>query len=308
MSLADLVQKVHGQSKLSALIDQFLEQSPGDYREPGWHPSEFCGMCPRKFILNRLVGPEKSKKPSPSLQRIFDVGTALHAWYQNRYLGPMGILWGKWRCEKCGYITWGYMPSSVSCGGCGQKPLWDYREVPVKANLPGRVGHPIVGHSDGIVKIGTKHFLFEFKTINDGGFTWQKKAKDAHVAQARIYAELVRQGHVRFDEKHKGAVEVPKLHGIMIVYANKNGSPSGNPVEREYLIEFDEEFSRSQLKKPYIVEIAIRNQKLPDRMSECVSSLKKPAKLCPMNSYCFGGKNFKQLAEMSGRCLTTAIP
>lgn len=306
MALIDILQKVHGQAKLSVLIDKFIENSPGDYREPGWHPSEFCGMCPRKFILNSLFGPEPTR-PHPGLQRIFDVGTSLHSWYQNNYLGPMGILWGKWRCQKCNYTTWGYMPQRDSCGGCKEKPLWDYAEIPVKANLPDNVGHPIVGHSDGIISLGVKNFLFEFKTINDNGFTWLKQARDGHVRQARIYAELIRQGHVRFGWEHKGKVDVPKLHGIIIVYANKNGRPDGSPTEREFFVEFDEEASRKELKKPYIVETAIRKKELPPRQEACVSVLKKPAKICPMGSYCFGGKTFEQLEEMSGKCLTTAI-
>jgi hypothetical protein len=306
MALVDILQKVHGNAKLGVMIDQFLDASPGDYREPGWHPSEFCGICPRLFILNRLFGKPKQRH-NAGLQRIFDVGTALHSWYQNRYLGPMGILWGKWVCLKCGHITWGYMPKEELCPGCRLPSLWDYREVPVKANLPDGLGSPIVGHSDGIIKMGALHYLFEFKTINENGFTWLKGAKDAHIAQARIYAELVRQGCIRFGS-FKGKVSAPKISGIIIVYACKNGRADGSPVEREFFIDLDEDAARAELKRPFIVEKAIADKELPERIPECVSLLKKPAKTCPMSSYCFGGKTFKQLEEMSGKCLTTAIP
>ena len=289
MALGDIIRKVHGDQNLSAMIDQFLLSPEYEsYREPGWHPSEFCGMCPRAHVLSKLLK-EKKEPFEAGLLRIFDVGSALHYWYQNFYFARMGILWGKWKCLRCDHIYWGKSPKK-GCPTCGDKAIWDYQEVPVRASLPGGFENQIVGHSDGIILIGKLWYLLEIKSINDNGFTWQKKVKEAHEKQAQIYAELIRQGFVDFGGAEK--IEIPRIHKILIFYVNKN-----NSKERQYLIDPDPSLARVELEKPHVVEVAIKNKELPSRREECVSMMRKPAKNCPMCSYCFGGKSWTQLEK-----------
>lgn len=290
MALSDIIRKVHGNQDLSAMIDQFLT-SPNykDEREPGWHPSEFCGMCPRLYVLGKLLK-VKSEPFEPSLLRIFDVGSAIHHWYQNKYFGPMGLLWGKWVCLRCDKSSWGFMRDAEKGCDCGDKRVLEYLEVPVKASLPGGFSTPIVGHSDGLLKIGTFWYLLEIKSINDNGFTWMKQARDSHVKQAGIYCELIRQGMIRFGSHEK--IEIPQIRQIIILYVNKNRS-----VERQYNIDPDPDAARKELEKPYLVERAFKNKELPARREECVNMMKKPAKDCALCSYCFGGKSWNLLAS-----------
>lgn len=56
--------------------------------------------------------------PPPSLQKIFDVGTAAHSWWQNKYLGPARVLYGSWRCTRCRGTYTGFMSNSP-CNYCG---------------------------------------------------------------------------------------------------------------------------------------------------------------------------------------------
>ena len=297
MALADLIDKVHRDQELSALIDMHVakEDRNDTSRAPGWHPSEFCGSCARRHVLARLVG-QRSEAFEPSLLKIFAMGHAIHYWYQNKYFGPMGILWGKWQCLRCDAIHWGLMPTDPECFRCKQSSRWDYREVPVRASLPDGFEAPIVGHSDGIIFLNRKWWLLEIKSINDGGFTWQKQAKESHVAQARIYGELIQQGHVDFACDNEYVTyrkpNIPRLSGIVLLYVNKN-----NSRERIYNIDLDPEASRRELKRPYLIETAFRDKELPKREEACVSLNKKPAKNCPVVSYCFGGLSWDQLTR-----------
>ena len=293
MALKDLIEKVHKEEKVSAMILNYVASRKGDHREPGWHPSEFVGMCPRLRVL-QLLTKTKGEPFEPSLLKIFDTGTAMHSWYQNEYFAKMGMLWGKWRCLRCDNIQWGYTQTSCNNSECptnfnGLDDAWVYEEVPVRAKLPSPAIHDIVGHSDGIIRLSpSKHYLLEIKTINDRGFTWQKEAQEKHVQQARVYAELVQQKMVEIPPHLKKTI--PALSGILMLYINKN-----NSVDKEYLLDLDSEYSRNELKRPMLVEEAMHREVLPCRLEECTNMLKNPAKKCPLVSYCFGGKTFKQL-------------
>jgi len=153
----------------------------------------------------------------------------------------------------------------------------------------------IVGHSDGISKVQGRWYLLEIKTILEDGFTWQKKAAPKHVKQAQVYGELVRQGKVQFGD-YKGVRDIPEIMGIIILYINKNRS-----IEREYKLEFDQDGARAEIKKPYLVETAHMNKEFPARCPECTNMLQKPAKQCPMVTYCFGGKSWDQLAGQNSK-------
>jgi len=296
MGLGDLIRKVHSNESVSAAIDHFLmkQEATPKKRAFGWHPSEFVGMCPRARVLSILL--KVPYKPiDPGLRRIFDVGSAIHHTYQNYYFGPMGDLWGKWICLRCDRVVWGFYPGSKSCPECRDKTQWRFLEVPVKAPLPDGFKKPIVGHSDGLLLFNGKWHVLEIKSINDHGFSWLKKPKDSYQAQAQVYAELIRQNFIDFGEDQKPDM-IPEIEAILIFYVNKNFS-----TEREFFLEFDRDFAHSEMKRPLAVEIGFRNRELPPRESRCKNMLRKPAKDCPLVSYCFGGMSWEQLSRAQGR-------
>lgn len=287
MSLADLIRKVHGPDKLTVALDLFIRQRPGDYREPGWHPSQFCGACPRLMTLDRLLpGPEGGGDVDVKLQRIFDVGKALHHWYQNEYFGPMGVLWGKWRSIR-GEIRWGFMPS---LSGEGKHHEWEFLEVPFGAAL-GEGFAPIRGHADGLVQLQNKWFLLEMKSINDRGFNWLGQAKTGHIAQGQIYGEMVRQKLVR-----ECPIEIPYPESLLVLYIGKNDSQ-----EKEFVVPLDSVAGKRELRRPLQVEEAMRDHILPDREPDCTNMLKEPAKACRMVSYCFGSLSWDELVAKGRR-------
>jgi len=84
-----------------------------NFREEGLHPSEVAGVCPRMVVLNRILKIPKFQGDN-ILQRIWNDGHAFHGWYQNRYFGPAGVLYGQWVCSRCKKVVEGFMPKD-SC-------------------------------------------------------------------------------------------------------------------------------------------------------------------------------------------------
>lgn len=324
MALKDLIKAVHGPSELIPSLDvhlRKLEAKPSN-RADGWHPSAFCGSCARHEVLTQISPREfEPFTVDPKLRRIFDVGTQHHDWFQNEYLGPMGILWGRWQCSRCHDIRWGFMPEDrcgcaelgtskvPSCakwcldkeasdakgqyvwnelaieerGGCRHCATWGQW---LFKEVPIRVERddlekPIVGHSDGLLKL--EHWtVFEMKSINDRGFGLLPEARDHHRNQAEIYGHLIQRGYVHGVPE---GVKVPiPTHG-MVFYANKNNSDL-----KEFPFKLDEERGRRLCSYPLIVEQAFRDEELPARHPDCKNIFADRAKKCEVQAECFGNK------------------
>jgi hypothetical protein len=284
MSLRDIIREVHGPSELTVLLSQYIRESATKKpsRDDGWHPSSVAGMCARLKVIEGIVGTFPSEPASVSTERIWDVGTSLHAWYQNEYFAKMGILWGKWTCRRCDAVDWGMKPSTCRCNA----PDFVYSEVPFFAKIEG-VTKPIVGHADGIVNVGGKWYLLEIKTININGFTTLIEPMEKHMMQAQIYAELAKQGKIQGVPVD---VTIPVLSGIIFLYIAKNDSR-----EKEYKVELDETLARNELKKIVLVETCLAEKRLPNRCSDCESLLNPRVKKCPARAHCFGQQSFADL-------------
>jgi len=297
MTLQDLIRSVHGPGELIPALDLFLAKREGDYRASGWHPSDFCGICVRKRVLHSLIQmPSKWGEPDPGRQRIFDLGSALHALYQNEYFGDMGILWGKWKNLITQEIVWGFKPELGS-------RLWEYLEVPIVAPLigykpskHGKLAAPsgklrIVGHTDGLVKIDNIWAILEMKSINERGFGYLSAPVYNADLQGQIYGELIRDGHVPVPK----GVNVPRPTKLIVFYIGKN-----NSKEKEFWQDLDKDVADEQLQKPLQYELAMTRRELPPREAECTNMLKPPAKKCDVGSHCFGSLSWGEL-ERFGR-------
>jgi len=316
MALKDLIRDVHGPKtiRLSPAIDKYLvhnETLPNDH-DFGWHPSSFCDSCPRAQVISDVLGLELGEGSiAPKLRRIFDVGSACHRWYQEEYLGPMGILWGKWRCSRCHGTTWGFMPKNRHgcersledttcwklCGGeegrldqakiakrggcihCGVWGRWEFKEIPFRLEHP-ELEEPVLSHTDGLLWLAQTWITLEVKTINSFGFAALNDAKLQHVLQGQCYSELLMRKAVRGLPPD---VEVPEPEKLLVFYIGKNTSD-----EREFLMDVDREVGSAVLEKPLIVERSMETRELPPRHEECEGKpLTKRAKKCKAKKYCF---------------------
>lgn len=285
MSLRDIVNSVHGTDTLIPRLKAYVVSKKHQERDgprTGWHPSDFCDMCPRGRVIGKLTGIKK-EAINDRLQRIFDTGTALHEWYQNVYFANMGIIWGKWKCLVCKKMHWG-MPPQV-CINCGDT-LFEYKEVPVFAHLPD-CEEPVNGHSDGLIKLRNKWYVLEIKTITVRSFPFLVEAQEAHIKQAQIYAELIRQGLV---EDLPSGTKCPRPEGIIILYICKD-----NSALKEYLVPMDASFAKGELRKPMVVEKALAVRALPEKLDCCTTKAKGKKRKCRVVDRCFSEWTFEDL-------------
>jgi len=187
-------------------------------RKPGLHASSLNKLCGRRRLLISAFG-ENQVPHTAGNYLTFDVGHAMHFWWQERYLGPKQELIGDWVCVGCpcpecgplvelatcredriaiykscsscrgtgGKVTRGLMPLKCECGKPWQESV-HYLELPV-------VNEELnyVGHTDGLLKHKPKPRIFEFKTISVSEYEkhFVKKKNpvplEDHVVQAHAY-------------------------------------------------------------------------------------------------------------------------
>lgn len=209
-----------------------------------------CGRREMIIGLNPTLGVAEKKLVGHQLT--YDVGTATHSWWQNKYLGPWQRLWGHWFCSKCGAVTFtGLMPHK--CPDCGKgRTYWATWEDEDGNAQTGKVDNIIyvekalideelgyTGHPDGVLVDpaigGAPQMLFELKTISPSGYEkLGNKPKTDHVIQMHAYMRLLkmREGLLVYTDKGKQAD-----------WRNVGGrlTPS-NPHIKVFHIEFDDDF------------------------------------------------------------------
>lgn len=266
MSFSDLVKaakKRGDQPVVGDALKTFLENkcAKPSLRAPGYHVSSLYYMCPRSVVLQRVLGVSGSP-PSAILQAKFDIGHAMHAWYQNKYFGPMGILWGRWNCSSCGdMIRNSFMPE-VPCDCENSRiAVWEYVETRVFCQ-----GLNIVGHCDGIIDRGDgDQYVLELKTMDPYLFSKLKEPQEAHKCQVRWYAWM--QG----------------IDKGLIVYIDK--SANGKDPIKEFVVKHDSETIEMVRAKIMTCERAFADKTIPERTCDNKSCAK--AKYCSLKTLCF---------------------
>lgn len=219
-------------------------------REPGLHASGLASVCARREIIEETFG-KKAKKSSAGKQLTYDIGHAMHFWWQHRYLGPKQELWGEWmclacRCQTCGDSDLSSRPDSdcKSCKGYGRKittgfmPLKcecgvDWRDA-VRYLEPHVVNKELgyVGHTDGIlVHKKNKRRIFEFKTDGPSTYDERTEPNPEHVIQAHAYM-----GPLGLTE----TLIVYQAKAKQCDWSKENGEwLAGPPCVKPYLIHYD---------------------------------------------------------------------
>ena len=218
---------------IGGAVHKYIDARKEEDRSDGWHVSSLYHTCPRELAMRAVLSgtmPPKRKPFDARLLSRFDVGTALHRWWQDEYLGPAGILLGEWRCTGCRDVVSGVMPSSSH--GCSDRARWVYRESrveyredgwtrPIVGRFDGEIeGDPPEGETDrvGVLEIKTASFM-PIKEIS-GDYMWQvqvymhlrgrKWAKFLFVDPACTYRNDADQSHdlacqeilVRYDPRY----------------------------------------------------------------------------------------------------------
>jgi hypothetical protein len=215
-------------------------------RKPGLHASGLGKVCGRRNLVAATFGMRLVPNTAGNYFT-YDVGHALHFWWQERYLGPKQELWGDWMCVAClcrecegtgtngckhcrltgRKVTRGLMPMNCDCGVPWQDAI-RYLEIPVENEELG-----YVGHCDGVLVHKPNRRLFEFKTISPADYDKLNAPKADHVIQAHAYMKPL------------------GLDEALIVYENKGSQckwrvnmfgqfVAGEPKVRPFVVEWDQ--------------------------------------------------------------------
>jgi hypothetical protein len=191
----------------SALSSFILNRDDGYARDGRFHPSYLYYMCPRCEILKSIVPVNllPVEKHDLKTKAKFDIGHALHWWYQNKYLGPMRVIKGVWECHKCGGES-GTDASPVfmpyTCDNCGSDDL-EYRECRILSEE-----WNIAGKTDGILVSGGEDYILDIKTSDPDLFLKLYKPWPSHIYQVNIYMWLsgIKKGVVLYVDKSSNDV------------------------------------------------------------------------------------------------------
>jgi len=262
--------------ELKKFLDDLNKQPNG--RASGWHASQLFKMCPRKEILSRLF-PDLAQyeKIKPQLRVIFDVGHAVHKWFQNQYYGPMQVLRGDWVCLRCSHKEHGFMPKTAhGCNGekryqvkPGGNRFWRFVEMFAR-----NAEWNICGSIDGLLTIrgGTsleEELILDIKTANPYSWKIAEDASDAYKYQMRIYQWLF------------------KMKRGVIQYIDKGGSTSLFPI-KEFIVEYDEKTPRNAQMRIRVFRESVKEKSLPPRARECQADRDCwKAKDCAWAKLCF---------------------
>jgi hypothetical protein len=308
MSLGDLVRQDRGSDspKLSiiadlsvaiekAVEDEYVNGDPD--RVEGWHPSELMDMCPRFEVLRQLIPGvvgKKSFRPTPKAKLVFDVGTALHRWWQDQYFGPMGVLVGNWDCPRCGYMVEDQTMPLTPCPNCmesfperpielGRNSLWRFREVPVSDPELG-----IIGHSDGLYLLGKgtmyeERAVLEMKTAGPNFWTNGARPYPANIFQINLYMWLTK--------TKKG----------FLLYIDKGGAAATDLMCKEVVVDYDDRPHQQVKTKIEAYRDAVKAKILPPKMAVCeLTPNQARPRLCAFGDVCLSDRKSHEVVEKWG--------
>lgn len=295
----------------------FIETSDEE-PEPGkpsyLRASSLYRLCPRREALS-AVFPEEMPTVVGAItagqQMTFDLGHAVHAWFQNKYLGPMGKLWGHWFCLKCDRIVHtGLMPKK--CKDCGRgRSLWHAHEhegVTERFNLDNfvyversLVDHELglTAHPDGLLyseELRDVQTLFELKTISSDGRDKVLKANEAkpeHIIQIHAYMHLtgLRETYVVYFDKGKQCEWV---------FDSTTGISPGEERLLVYHVEFDDDLwdgivqdIKAYWRASELHAVAPVSADAAPFKRKCKSPMEQMARDCPMRDRCFALREVK---------------
>lgn len=221
------------------LID-YLEDFDDDYaKDTFFHVSSLYYMCPRCEVYKAVLTPDRL--PQSSLDAItqarFDIGHAMHWWYQNKYLGPMGVLKGKWKCSRCEHIVNGLMPSVV-CEKCGKK-AWEFEETVVMSKK-----WNILGKTDGVLLHNDEEVVLDLKTCKPSLFSSLKKPWPSAIYQVQVYMWML------------------KIKRGVLLYIDK--SADGVVPVKEFPVEYSLDTINNTKGKITSFKLGMETQSLPD--------------------------------------------
>lgn len=241
-----------------------VENVPVPTKDKIFRMSGLSDMCPREEYLAAVHNVERKKKWTAEQNTAMAFGTMFHDWIRHELLGPLGILYGQWKCARCESrveredgATRYRMPKEP-CAKC-KHDKWFFHEDEIIDPVRG-----ISGHHDGVLYWNEEYYLLELKTANDWSFKgfMMKGTPEYYVDQAVGYQELF-----GFDK-------------TLMIYQNKDTSKRHTAIIRQ-----DKERVSRLFGKITAFRQALDGGPIPDRICENASCTR--AKGCTLAKVCF---------------------
>ena len=200
MSFASIIRDNTGTGSLIRLIEDGFQRNevkpPLNPQRDYLRASGIPSMCPREEVLCAMHGIQRPDTVDAGLNVTFLHGTSLHWGVQNVLLGPLGVLYGAWRCDECAFIhgeqnsnkrfeEWAVKrPDICEFDGCKSR-AFTYVEASFRND-----SLRLTGHSDGFLVLpGLPGMgILEVKSVG------QKSAREieqapqiGHIVQAHVY-------------------------------------------------------------------------------------------------------------------------
>jgi len=205
-----------------------------------------------------------------------NVGTVVHTVFQ-RWLGRLGYLFGKFRCDRCKTVVWhqGWPPACAK--GC-KAPTWTYEEIELLEADP--TGEFTSAHCDGLIRFSWmndgEYYLVDFKTCSlatvpkpEEGFSSPRHMK--YLVQLNIYRHLLERLDVNIIGT--GFIMVPRDSPARTTCILYDQSETNGPVFHDTI----EQWRKAK-------KAAAGNDATGIKRT-CQTKLDNPE--CPFNSICF---------------------
>ena len=258
-------------------MEEFLASFPKEHR-PGYHVSQLHSLCPvREALRKRQEAEGVVEMIDPESWFNYRIGHAYHDIVQNELLGPVGALYGNWRCSHCEdrHPDFGPMPKGrPDC--CTLKSTWEYVEPAVFDEE-----YDIVGNCDGLVGFSLDELdVLEIKSLNGMKFFKTTEAFAEHEFQAQVYAYLL---------KENKKYPIGNIRKIIIPYIGKGPHTNQGRIKRYHVNLSEVPYQKSVEKIKRIREIEACDGIPSESDRICVHPKDDTAKYCPVAQECFFG-------------------
>ena len=270
--------------RLTKIIHDYLVESnkpdPNYVPKPSFRPSSLGSICLRAIFYSYWRVPQDEEMDAGNY-KTFQIGDAYHDLLK-KWVRANGLLIDYVKPDGKTPVNW-FTKEPDPEFPCSDEEL----QIP-KAKI------------DGIGIIDGKLWVYEFKSINDGGFNGKKypsgfvlpplsQPKLEHLRQAMLYPFLLEQGIARGKYAHIKELEgFTEVEGVIFLYINKNdGEIKEFQVKKSF--DFFSEVAHDILE----VQEHNENKTLPPK------NKKANCRFCPWESKC--KKNFNPLAEKKNK-------
>ena len=171
-------------------------------------------VCVRGQLLGLRHNVARTERLPLSMRVTFDLGNAIHFFFQNAagYLGGNRMGW--WQCLACGRRVFGRRPVR-KCQGCSASDR-AFQYVEHALHMPADV--PVSGHIDGFLEVAPGDIrIVDFKTINGEDFDRLTGPKPEHSIQVNGYMHYIQRDDrlpVRVNGERGLLLYISKKHAV----------------------------------------------------------------------------------------------